>query len=154
MIHAEPLSAAAFAPFGDVIEARPETAVEINAGYTTRFHALATAETDDKVIMSIFQGRPRPLEAAMLERHPLGSQAFVPLGGQPWLVVVAEKADPSALRAFFCRGDQGVNYRAGVWHHPLLVLGDAQDFLVVDRAGHGQNLEEVFFEPVGIATSA
>ena len=154
MIHAEPLSAAAFAPFGDVIEARPETAVEINAGYTTRFHALATAETDDKVIMSIFQGRPRPLEAAMLERHPLGSQAFVPLGGQPWLVVVAKQADPTALRAFLCRGDQGVNYRAGVWHHPLLVLGDAQDFLVVDRAGQGQNLEEVFFEPVGIATSA
>jgi len=154
MIHAEPLSAAAFAPFGDVIEARPETAVEINAGYTTRFHALATAETDDKVIMSIFQGRPRPLEAAMLERHPLGSQAFVPLGGQPWLVVVAEQADPTALRAFLCRGDQGVNYRAGVWHHPLLVLGDAQDFLVVDRAGQGPNLEEVFFEPVGIATSA
>ena len=154
MIFPEPLTAAAFAPFGDVIDARPETAVEINAGYTTRFHALATAETDDKVIMSIFRGRPRALEAAMLERHPLGSQAFIPLGGQPWLVVVAEQADPTSLRAFLCRGDQGVNYRAGVWHHPLLVLGDAQDFLVVDRAGQGPNLEEVFFEPVEISAQA
>ena len=151
MLRPQPLTAAAFAPFGDVIEARPDTAVEINAGYTTRFHALSTAKSDDRVIMSIFRGRPRPLSAAMLERHPLGSQAFIPLGGRPWLVVVAEKPDRAALRAFYCGGDQGVNYHANIWHHPLLVLGETQDFLVVDRAGQGSNLEEVFFKAVEIS---
>ncbi|WP_420720210.1 ureidoglycolate lyase [Abyssibius alkaniclasticus] len=153
MLRPEILTAEAFAPFGDVIEARPDSAVEINAGYTTRFHALAQVQTDDAAIISIFRGRPRALEAAMLECHPLGSQAFVPLGGQAWLAVVAETPDASALRAFYCRGDQGVNYRAGVWHHPLLVLGAAQDFLIVDRAGRGPNLQEVFFDPVAIAAA-
>ena len=142
----EPLTAEAFAPFGRVIEADPATAVEINAGFTTRYHALATAETDARTILSIFRGRPRPLEIAMLERHPKGSQAFVPLGGRPWLAVVAESSDPTACRAFMCRGDQGLQYGCNVWHHPLLVLGEAQDFLVVDRDGDGPNLEEVFFE--------
>jgi ureidoglycolate lyase len=142
----EPLTAKAFAPFGQVISADPATAVEINAGFTTRYHALATAETDARTILSIFRGRPRPFEIAMLERHPKGSQAFVPLGGRPWLAVVAESPDPTACRAFMCRGDQGLQYGCNVWHHPLLVLGEAQDFLVVDRDGDGPNLEEVFFE--------
>lgn len=146
----EPLTAEAFAPFGEVIEADPATAVEINAGFTTRFHALATAQTDQDVIISIFRGRPRELEVAMLECHPLGSQAFVPLGGQGWLAVVSDTPDDKALRVFHCRGDQGLQYAAGVWHHPLLVLGDAQDFLVVDRAGEGPNLEEVFFDTVAL----
>ena len=144
----EPLTAAAFAPFGQVIEADPNTAVEINSGFTTRFHALATATSDRDVILSIFRGRPRPLEVAMLERHPKGSQAFVPLGRRDWLAVVAERPEPEACRAFLCRGDQGLQYAANVWHHPLLVIGEAQDFLVVDRQGEGPNLEEVFFETV------
>ncbi len=147
MINVEPLGAESFAPFGQVIEADPATAVEINAGYTTRFHALAQADVGDgAAILSIFRGRPRPLEIAMLERHPLGSQAFVPLNGRDWLAVVAETPDPAALRAFYCRGDQGVQYARNVWHHPLLVLGAAQDFLVVDRQGKGDNLQEVFFD--------
>ncbi len=142
----EPLNAAAFAPFGAVIETDPDAAMEINDGFTTRFHALATAQTDHDVIISIFRGRPRPLEIAMLECHPRGSQAFVPLGGQSWLAVVSETPDAENLRLFRCRGDQGLQYAAGVWHHPLLVLGAAQDFLVVDRAGEGPNLKEVFFD--------
>jgi len=145
-LKAEPLTAARFAPFGEVIEADPATALEINEGFTTRFHDLATATSDARVILSIFRGRPRPLEVQMLERHPRGSQAFMPLGGQDWLVVVADRPAPDACRLFRCRGDQGVNYRAGTWHHPLLVLNAAQDFLVVDRAGAGDNLEEVFFD--------
>ncbi len=144
----EKLTAAAFAPFGKVIEADPETAVEINAGFTTRFHALATAQTDQDVILSIFRGRPRPKTVAMLECHPLGSQAFVPLNGADWLVIVSETPDAAGLRVFDCAGHQGVQYSAGVWHHPLMVLNDPQDFLVVDRAGAGENLREVFFEAV------
>lgn len=150
-LRAERLTAEAFAPFGKVIEADPATAVEINAGFTTRFHALAAVETDAQAILSVFRGRPRPLEIAMLERHPLGSQAFVPLNGRDWLVVVAEAPDPAALRVFRAAGEQGVQYGANVWHHPLLVLEATQDFLVVDRAGPGDNLEEVFFAPVSIS---
>ncbi len=144
----EPLAAEAFAPFGDIIETDPATAVEINDGFTTRFHQLATAQSDQDVILSIFRGRPRELSVAMLECHPLGSQAFVPLGGQSWLAVVSETPDAAGLRVFHCKGNQGVQYHAGVWHHPLLVLDAAQDFLVVDRAGEGPNLEEVFFDTV------
>lgn len=155
MIKVEPLTQQAFAPFGTVIEADPSTAVEINSGYTTRFHALAEAVVGEgQAIISIFRGRPRELSIAMLERHPLGSQAFVPLGGQPWLAVVAESHDLASCRAFHCQGNQGLQYDINVWHHPLLVLGDAQDFLIVDRAGEGNNLEEVFFDtPRGLAFS-
>jgi len=144
----EPLSRTAFAPFGEVIEADPARAVEINDGFTTRFHALAEAETESgaSVILSIFRGRPRPLTIKMLECHPLGSQAFMPLGGHSWLAIVAPEPRAEALRVFLCAKNQGVQYAPGVWHHPLLILGAEQDFLVVDREGEGENLKEVFFE--------
>jgi len=152
ILHPEPLTATAFAPFGQLIEADPVTSIEINSGFTTRFHALAEVETDDMAIVSIFRGRPRPLMVAMLERHPLGSQAFMPLAGRDWLAVVAEQPHPEACHLFRCRGDQGLQYGANIWHHPLLVLDTAQDFLVVDRQGYGDNLEEVFFNtPVVIS---
>jgi len=151
VIRVEPLTAAAFAPFGDVIEVDPGKSFDINGGFTTRNHALAKVQSDADVILSIFEGRVRPLTIAMVECHPLGSQAFVPLGGQDWLAVVAETPEPSACRAFLCKGSQGLQYNAGVWHHPLLVLGAAQNFLVVDRDGKGDkdnsaNLREVFFD--------
>lgn len=146
MIRAEPLTRRNFARYGEVIEADPATAREINGGFTTRFDALARCVSDQDVVISLFRGRPRPLSIGMLERHPLGSQAFIPLNGRDWLVVVGATAEVSALRAFRARGDQGVNYRAGCWHHPLLVLGGEQDFLVVDRKGTGSNLDEVVFD--------
>ena len=144
----EELTAEAFAPFGQVIDLSADRAFEINDGFTTRHHALAQVSSDADVILSIFEGRPRPLSIAMLERHPKGSQAFMPLDARDWLAVVAETPAPDALRAFRCRGTQGLQYAPGVWHHPLLVLDHAQRFLVVDRDGPGDNLEEVFFEPV------
>ena len=151
-----PLSAAAFADFGDVIATDvvqdPTRKFDINDGFTTRHNALAKVTTDADAILSIFQGRLRPLRIAMLECHPVGSQAFMPLGGMPWLVVVADRPDLAACRVFLCRGDQGVNYHAGIWHHPLLVLDQPQDFLVVDRQGSGANLQEVFFEDTALIT--
>lgn len=88
----------------------------------------------------------------MVERHPLGSQAFIPMQDTPWLVVVADAGEnplPGSLRAFRASGRQGVNYRRGVWHHPILVLKPDQDFLVVDRAGPGENCDEVWFDGEG-----
>lgn len=146
MIRVEPLTAKAFAPFGDVIEVDHNKAFDINDGFTTRNHALAQVQTDAKVILSIFEGRVRPLTVGMVECHPLGSQAFMPLGEQNWLAVVAKTPEPAACRAFLCKGNQGLQYNTGVWHHPLLVLGAAQNFLVVDRFGEGENLREIFFD--------
>jgi ureidoglycolate lyase len=89
----------------------------------------------------------------MLERHPRGSQAFVPLSGTPYLVVVAE--DPSQRpRAFLARGDQGVNFRKGVWHHPLLALERVSDFLVVDREGEDDNCDEVSLSEAWVISEA
>lgn len=137
-----PLTAEAFAPFGRVIEAAPSSAVEINAGWTTRFHALAEIDVEGAPpILSIFRSRVRPLTVDLLERHPFGTQAFFPLGGRPWLVVCAEGPEAEPL-AFLCRGDQGAQIGRGVWHAPLMTLA-AQDFLVADRAEPEGNLEVV-----------
>jgi ureidoglycolate lyase len=148
-----PLTKSAFAPFGDVIEADPETVRLINNGTTERFHALAAAEAAGDgagVIINLFRGQPRafPYDVGMMERHPLGSQSFSPMSGRPFVVVVSEDEDgrPGRPKAFFARGDQGVNYRRNVWHHPLMALGAVSDFIVVDRDGPGNNLEEYVFE--------
>lgn len=148
-LNPEVLSEEAFAPYGRVIDADASRSHLINDGRTRRFHALASAEPGEggEAILSIFRGTPwpTPVEIRMLERHPLGAQAFVPMERHPWLVVVAERPEAAACRCFLARGDQGVQIARGVWHHPLLVLQPMQDFLVVDRAGPGNNLEEVHF---------
>jgi ureidoglycolate lyase len=85
----------------------------------------------------------------MFERHPLGSQSFVPLSGRPYLVAVAPAGDfdVAGVRLFRAQGHQGVHYRKGVWHHFLLALDGESDFLVVDRAGPGDNCEEIALAP-------
>lgn len=147
---AEPLTAEAFAPFGRVIEARDDVAqLDINQGYALRYDRLAdvdVAEGGGQGVISLF--RARPLEELVLkqfERHPLGSQTFVPLSGRPYLVAVAPLGDfdPAQIRLFRAKAHQGVHYRKGVWHHFLLVLDVDADFLVIDRAGPGDNCEEV-----------
>ncbi|WP_377290232.1 ureidoglycolate lyase [Rhizobium sp. SG2393] len=145
----EPLTAEAFKPFGSVIEADPASMRLINGGTTERYHALAEAEAlgaGAKVIISLFRGRPRsfPYHVGMMERHPEGSQSFSPIDNQDWLVVVAadEGGRPGVPRVFRATGRQGINYRANVWHHPLMTYGAEQDFVVVDRMGPGGNLEE------------
>lgn len=158
---AEPLTADAFRPFGEVIE--PDNATEIrliNNGSTTRFHDIAPVEVGEgHALISIFRGKPfsLPLEIVMMERHPLGSQAFVPLEGRPFLVLVSPDEDgrPGRPHAFLCDGTKGVSYRRDVWHHPLVALGERSDFLVVDRGGPGDNLVEFFFEePYSVESSA
>ncbi len=151
---AQPLTREAFAPYGDVIDAEGwQNHYPINAGRTERFHALATAEVagpDARVIMSIARGSPYalPLTLSMVERHPLGSQAFVPLNSRPFLVVVAADGPngPAEPRAFLASPGQGVNYPRSRWHGVLTAIGEPQDFLIVDRAGDGVNLEEFHFD--------
>jgi len=147
----EPLTKAAFAPFGDVVETDGATPIEINQGFARRCNALANIDITSggaAVNISLFDARPRPQPIAILlmERHPLGSQLFMPLQDKPWLVAVCTNPhDLSSYRAFTASGRQGVNYARDVWHHPLLVLGEGERFLVVDRIGQ-DNLEEVWLD--------
>lgn len=144
-----PLTKAAFAPFGQVIETRDVKPKLINEGFAQRFDGLAgidVAAEGGAVNISLFDGvlRPFPILIKLMERHPLGSQLFMPLNEKPWLVVVCtDPRAPASYRAFSATGQQGVNYGRNTWHHPLLVLTDASPFLVVDRGGPGDNLEEV-----------
>jgi ureidoglycolate lyase len=146
-----PLAKAAFAPFGDVVESDGAEPVEINQGFATRFNRLAGIDVTAggaPVNISLFDARPRPqpIEIKVMERHPLGSQLFFPLQDKPWLVLVcADPRDLESYRAFIASGRQGVNYARNVWHHPLLVLGEAERFLIIDRPGSG-NLEEVWLD--------
>ena len=149
-----PLTIEAFEPFGQVIE--PDNAEEIrliNGGTTTRFHDLAKVDVGTeggRPLINVFRGKPfsLPIEIAMMERHPLGSQAFVPLHDRPFLIVVApdEAGRPGRPQAFVAEGGQGVNYARNTWHHPLVSLDMVSDFLVIDRGGDGDNLEEAFYD--------
>jgi ureidoglycolate lyase len=158
LLKIQPLTREAFAPFGDVIETDGSAHFTINAGFAERFHDLANVDVaaeDGRALISIFrvQPRPMPLRLTLMERHPLGTQAFFPLHDRDWLVVVAagpEPRVPDALRAFRAGGRQGVNYARGTWHHPLIVLTPDHDFLVIDRGGDGANLEEVPFDDAEI----
>jgi ureidoglycolate lyase len=149
----EPLTAQAFAPFGSVIEASGAAVkLDINQGHAIRYDRLAEIDVADQGgtgTISLF--RAKPLDALVLkqfERHPLGSQSFIPLSGRPYLVAVAPAGDfdAAAVRLFRAQGNQGVHYGKGVWHHFLLVLEES-DFLVVDRFGPGDNCEEVLLPP-------
>jgi ureidoglycolate lyase len=160
VLKAEPLTAATFAPFGDVIETAGRAPRLINEGTCERFDDLAPVDVlaeGGRPLISIFRAVARPLPFAVkaLERHPLSSQAFYPLDGAPFLVVVAEPGDSvsaTRIRAFRASGDQGVSYRRNTWHHALLAIGRTSRFLVVDRGGPGENCEEVSVDPAVVVS--
>jgi ureidoglycolate lyase len=148
-IQAEPLTSEAFAPFGEVIEISGEPSFFINAGRCGRYHDLARPEVrDGEGAVAISMGRSDavavPLEIGLLERHPFGSQAFIPLGNARMLVVVAPDFGgvPGPAQAFLARPGQGVQYHVNVWHGVLAPLEGPAEFLIVDRVGPGDNLEE------------
>ncbi|MDB5529665.1 MAG: Ureidoglycolate hydrolase [Devosia sp.] len=148
----EPLTAEAFSPFGQVIEMAGANHYPINGGMTERYHDLARVELGGvhaRPLISIFRGQPYelPLTLKLVERHPLGSQAFYPLSDRPFLVVVAEDLSgvPTTPRAFLTVPGQGVNIAMNTWHGVLTPLGAASDFIVIDRGGDGNNLEEHSF---------
>ncbi len=150
----KPLTRDNFAAFGDVIEVSDQAQhFSINRGYTERYHDLAkvdVAEQGGRPLISIFRATPlqqpiAPIVIDTMERHPLSSQAFIPLGENPYLVVVAPAGDfdRNAIEVFLAQSNQGVNYHRGTWHHFCLALNTVSDFLVVDRGGDGDNCDEV-----------
>ena len=151
-LRAERLTREAFEPFGDVIGNDGSERFSVNAGTMDRIHQLARVEVGDQydahATISLFRAlraRSLPYSVSVMERHPLGSQAFMPLNGQRFIVVVAPPGEQLAradLRAFITDGSQGVNYHRGVWHMPLAAFEKGQEFLVVDRGGSGKNFEE------------
>ncbi|RGP38319.1 ureidoglycolate lyase [Pseudotabrizicola alkalilacus] len=139
-----PLTADAFAPFGDILDATGDFRL-INAGLCQRHHDRATLDfgPDGRAGISVFQAEPRalPYEFDLIERHPDGSQAFLPMTRHPFLVIVAHGPDTAPV-AFLTNGAQGINLRRGVWHGVLTPLHAPGLFAVIDRIGPTPNLEE------------
>lgn len=152
------LTAGSFEPFGEVISCEGRTAELINAGHTQKFADLINIDTQaagGRSAVHIYRSQPMslPLEITVMERHPLGSQAFIPLQPVPFLVIVAppgKRVDSAAIRVFVTNGQQGVNLRRGTWHHFQVSLEQECDYLVIDRAGPGSNFEEQFLAPPGL----
>ena len=150
---AETLTREAFAEFGDVLDTEGGNHYPINGGRAERYHDLARVEAEGpnaRVLISIIRGTPYsfPLKLTMVERHPFGSQAFMPLAPRPFVVVVCHDGEngPGTPHAFVTEPGQGVSYPRNTWHGVLTPLNEPQDFLVVDRGGDGSNLEEFFFD--------
>jgi ureidoglycolate lyase len=143
-----PLHADHFSRYGDVIDASKPPLL-INQEYTKRYDDLAEIDVlknGGRMLVNIFRSTPLPLPLSirMMERHPLSSQAFVPLSQEPYLVVVAPPGDffEENIEVFLASGNQGVNYRAGTWHHFLLALNSVSDFLVIDRGSDSKSADD------------
>ena len=146
-----PLTQKEFFKFGDVIETKDRNHELINGGMCKRYDNLSEVTIDNGVGKSgitIFRGQPYnlPVEVKLLERHPLGSQAFMPLHSNPFLVIVANdnNGKPTIPKVFLTNGIQGINIRKNTWHGVLTPLFTECDFLVIDRIGTGSNLEKFF----------
>ena len=151
VIAVEPLTRDAFAPFGDVLDAAGPPDKMINQGLCGRYNDLARLDFEDgRAGISVFKAEPRdlPYKLDMVERHPKGSQAFLPMSHEPFLVIVAPDEDgkPGRPVAFLTKAGQGVNYHKGIWHGVLTQLRGSGFYAVVDRIGDGDNLEEHWYE--------
>ena len=158
-IKSRPLTATSFAPFGDVIEARGQADKIINQGKCGRYHDLAGMDfgADGRAGLSIFDAEARsfPYQLDMVERHPDGSQAFLPMTEHPFLVIVAadDNGKPSTPLAFKTKPGQGINIAKNTWHGVLTPLHDPGRFAVIDRIGETPNLEEYWFLEPYVVTS-
>jgi ureidoglycolate lyase len=141
------ISRSNFNTYGDLISTNDINPIDINAGYAKRFDDLAdlnTSKDDGKTIVSIFSSLKRtfPMQIDMMEKHPLGSQAFIPMKETTFLCFVApqgELPDISKIQSFIVPPKNGINYKPGIWHFPLISTEDTS-FLVIDRKGSGNNL--------------
>jgi len=151
IIHIQPLTKDAFAPFGDVLDTAGTPDKVINQGKCGRYHDRATLDFNSgRAGISLFKAEPRslPLSLQMVERHPDGSQAFIPMSEHGFLIVVAPDNDgvPGTPIAFESAAGQSINFHRGTWHGVLTPLSEPGLFAVVDRIGTGANLEEHWFE--------
>lgn len=148
----EPMDAAAFAPFGDVLSVAGAPDKIINQGQCGRYHDRAVLDfgATGRAGISLFKAAPRslPFPLEMMERHPEGSQAFIPMSMDPFLVIVApdQGGAPGLPRAFLTEAGQAINFHRGTWHGVLTPLVAPGLFSVVDRIGDGANLEEFWFD--------
>ncbi len=147
----QPLTAGAFAPFGDVLEAAGDPTMQINQDMCERFHDRAKLDFGNgRAGISIFRSKTRslPYQLDMVERHPMGSQAFIPMSQHPFLIIVAsDKAGvPTNPLAFISDKGQAINLHKGTWHGVLTPLNKPGVFAVIDRIGEGNNLEEYYFD--------
>lgn len=150
-----------FSPFGDVIDVEGSRHFSINDGMGERFHDLARLDAgpSGRLIISIVRSNPAqlPFNVTSLERHPQGTQAFMPLSALPYLVLVSPRdgnPENTRPRCFLARGNQGVNYARGIWHHTLVALHGVSEFLVLDREGPGGNCDVVALNNPVILESA
>ncbi len=151
-----PLTKAGFAPYGDVIETEGAKHFSINQGTVERYHDLATVEigsnTDSRALISIAscnQKSTMPHRITCMERHKLGSQAFIPMGDMQMVIAVAEPGDNldiTNIRAFVSNGKQGINYKLGCWHMHAIFLDPEQQMLVIDRGNSEMDCEEVYLD--------
>jgi len=159
-INPKPITKENFSKFGDMITTGDIKPIEINEGYAKRFDGIAnlnTSKDNGETTISIFSALKRsfPMKIDMMEKHPLGSQAFIPMKQTTFLALVApegNKPDLKKIEAFIIPPEIGVNYNPGTWHFPLIATED-MNFLVVDRKGSGENLvledlnkEEIFLK--------
>ena len=136
-----------FKKFGDLISTKKNRPININNGYAKRFNNLCKINTSLKkgnTIMSIFSAKKRkfPMKIDMMEKHPLGSQAFIPMKETTFIVFVAprgKKPDVNKIKSFIVPKQTGINYKTGIWHFPL-ISNKNMNFLVIDRKGKGNNL--------------
>ena len=147
-----PLTEASFRPYGDIIETTDTPSSIINNGNCLRFNDLVTLDIDSsgKAGISLFDAKPysSPLKLSYVERHPLGSQSFIPMTRDRYLVIAADDINDAAQepQVFLADGTQGVSYKRNVWHGVLTPIVEPALFAVVDYIGEQNNLEEFEFE--------
>ena len=164
MIYSKKITISNFKKYGEVITLNnAKNKLSINKGWTDRYNKISEYYSSDNSmpIYSIFRGykRPHPLKIDMLEMHPLSSQAFFPITKGNWLIVVCETINNmpniDKIECFYDDQSIGINYFPSVWHHPLIVLNDVQDFLVIDRDGENdknyENTVETEFDKMVIS---
>ena len=156
-IQIQPLTPEAFAPYGDVLDCRGAPDRIINQGLCGRYNDRATIDIDNgRAGLSLFNAEPRalPLTLDMVERHPEGSQAFVPMSEHPFLVIVApdDNGRPGVPMAFKTAPGQAINFHKNTWHGVLTPLANPGLFAVVDRIGDGANLEEHWYKTPYVVT--
>ncbi len=151
VISYEALTVESFAPYGEVISKQENKLLDMNGGMADNYRAVGHANTktgEGETVISIVVSKqyPKPFKINVIERHPLGSQAFIPQSNIPFIVIVAEAGDwhgSDSLKAFITDGSQGINYHRGTWHSPLFTPYGEMDFICIDRQGEGDNCEVI-----------